>query len=427
MVSEQYNKSAQLFLYYCGLLIAISFYCFGNFGFLNTFDARREIQSALLLMLMPVLLIIAAKKIGRVLKEPLFLLIFCFLMAEIMIRQQPIYMLNYLVALITIGALLTIERKYVSFISKCIIVLCALFSVMGILEYIILWFKPTLADTMLSNYSSTTSADPISNISTIEYLGFITAHGTTTLLGHHVYRLMSFASEPSVLVYSFLCPGILALSYRGMIRVLAYPIFVFTIVFVASGTIWLCILFSLILFPIGYFFKKFPRSGSLTIMLIIMMVMVMITKIDIPLFMRSTIDFLSPVSSVHSMPLQKYTSGVVRLTTLRYAFENVWSHPFGAASTTGGGLILRSGLICGYLGLLLSSIVFYRLFKYSIHVWQAYGKKEKMFSALLCGTLVVVCFFSSYGWPSYPGLIMFTLLYLRIKDFSVGGSVRYLV
>ena len=139
-----------------------------------------------------------------------------------MIRQQPIYMLNYLIALITVGALLTIERKYVTFISKCIIVLCALFSVMGILESIILWFKPTLVYTKLGNYSSTTSADPISNISAIEYLGFYLDSGPT-ILGHQLYRMESFASEPSVLVYSFFCPGILSLTYRGWVKILSIP------------------------------------------------------------------------------------------------------------------------------------------------------------------------------------------------------------
>lgn len=426
MVSEQ-NKSAQLLLYFCGLLIAISFYSFGNFGFLNIFDARREIQLVLLLMLMPILSLIAAKKIGRFLKEPLWLLVLCFLIAEIIITQHVINIFTYLISLITIGALLTMESKYVNYITKCIIVLCGIFSIMGIIQFVVLWFNPGLSAFMAHRYSSAMSADTISNISAIEYLGFIVADGGTSLLGHHVYRFKSFAAEPSVLVYSFLCPGILALSYRGMIRVLAYPILVFTIVFVASGTIWLCILFSLILFPIGYFFKKSPRSGSLTIMLIIMMVMVLITKIDIPLFMRSTIDFLSPISSFHSMPLQKYGSGVDRLTSMTYGFEKMWTHPFGYGSvgTLGvmAGLIVVFGLTCGFPGLLLISVIFYRMFKYGIHVWQGYGKKGKIFTALLCGTLLQASFFSAYGWTSFAGLIMLCLLYIRIRELSAGLTV----
>ena len=422
MVSEQ-NKSAQLLLYFCGLLIAISFYSFGNFGFLNIFGARREIQIVLLLMLMPVLSIIAAKKIRRFLKEPLWLLVLCFLIAEIIFTQNAINILSYLVALITIGALFSLKGKYVTFATKGIIVLCGVFSIMGILEFIILWFNPELAAYVRSTYSSTTSADTISNISALEYLGFITAHGSTTLLGHHVYRFMSFASEPSVLVYSFLCPGILSLSYKGWIRMLAIPILLFAIVMVASGTIWLCILFSLILFPIGYFFKRYPRSGSVTIMLIIVMVLLLITKIEIPLFMRNTIDFLSPVSSVHSMPSQKYGSGVDRLTSSKFGIENMWSHPFGAASTTGGGLIVRSGQICGFPGLLLISVIFYRMFKYGIHVWQGYGKGGKIFSALFCGTLFQTSFFSAYGWTSFAGLTMLCLLYIRIRDLSASLTV----
>ncbi len=223
MVSEQ-NKSVQLLLYYSGLLIAISFYSFGSFGFLNIFGARRVIQIVLLLMLMPVLSLIAAKKIGRLLKEPLVLLVLCFLIAEIVLTQQAITMFNYLMALIAIGALLTAESKYVNFTTKTIIVLCGLFSIMGIIQFIVLWFDPGLSASMGSRYSSTTSDATISGISAFEYLGFSVGGGGTTLLGHHVYRLKSFAAEPSVLVYSFLCPGIMALSYRGMIRVLAYPI-----------------------------------------------------------------------------------------------------------------------------------------------------------------------------------------------------------
>jgi len=426
MASEQYNKSTQHFLYFCCLLIAISFYSFGNFGFLNIFGARREIQIVLLLMLMPVLSIIAAQKTGQFLKEPLWLLVLCFLIAEIILTQHAINILNYLTALITIGALFSLKDKYVTFITKAIIVLCGIFSIMGIMQFILLWFNPGLSAFMDHRYASAMSAKTISNISAIEYLGFIVADGGTTLLGHHVYRLKSFAAEPSVLVYSFLCPGILALSYRGRIRVLAYPILVFTIVFVASGTIWLCILFGLILFPIGYFFKRSPRSGSMVILLIVVMVALLITKIDIPLFMRSTIDFLSPVYSISSMPLQKYHSGVVRLTSIAYGIEKVLSHPFGLGSvgTLGiiSGLIVVSGLVCGFPGLLLISVVFYRMFKYGIHVWQCYGKEGKIFSALLCGTFFQTSFFSSYGWTSFAGLTILCLLYIRIRALSASAT-----
>lgn len=421
MVSEQ-NKSSQLLLYFCGLLMAISFYSFGSFGFLNIFGARREIQIVLLLMLMPVLSIFAAQKTGRFLKEPLWLLVLCFLIAEIILTQRIINIFTYLISLITIGALFSLKGKYVTFITKCIIVLCGIFSIMGIIQFILLWFNPGLSAFMAHRYSSAMSADTISNISAIEYLGFIVADGGTTLLGHHVYRCKSFAAEPSVLVYSFLCPGILALSYRGMIRILAYPILVFAVVFVASGTIWLCILFGLILFPpIDYFFKRSPRSGSVAIMLIVVLVLVLISKIDIPLFTRNTIDFISPVSSISSMPLQRYPSGVVRLSSIAYGMKNIFSHPLGGAINTFGGLLIKTGLIAGFPGLLLISVIFYRMFKYGIHVWQGYGKEGKMFSALFCGTLFQVSFFSAYGWTNFSGLIMFCLLYIRIRNLSASA------
>jgi hypothetical protein len=423
MVSEQ-NKSSQLLLYFCGLLIAISFYCFGNFGFLNIFGARREIQIVLLMMLMPVLSLIAAKKIEGFLKDPLWLLVLCFVIAEILLTQDAINMLNYLMALIVIGALLTTENKYITFITKAIIVLCGIFSIMGIIQFILLWFNPGLSASMDSRYSSITSAATISNISAIEYLGFGVVGGRgITLFGHYVYRLKSFAAEPSVLVYSFLCPGILALSYRGMIRMLAYPILVFTLVFVASGTIWLCILFSLILFPICYFFKRSPRLGSVTIMLIVVMVMVLITKIDTHLFMRHTIDYLSLVSSISSMPSKKYYTGVIRLNSISLGIESMFSHPLGNDTKTYGGLLVGAGQIAGFPGLLLISLIFYRMFKYAIHVWQGYGEKGKIFSALFLGTFFQVSFFSSYAWTSFAGLTMLCLLYIRIRNLSASLTI----
>ena len=162
-------------------------------------------------------------------------------------------------------------------------------------------------------------------------------------------------------------------------------------------------------------------------MLIIVMVLLLITKIDIPLFMRNTIDFLSPVSFFHSMPLQKYGSGVDRLTSSKFGIENIWSHPFGRGSlgTLGvmSGLIVVFSLFCGFPGLLLISVIFYRMFKYGIHVWQGYGKEGKIFSALFCGTFFQVSFFSSYGWTSFAGLTMLCLLYIRIRDLSAGLTV----
>ncbi len=424
MVSEE-NKSVQHLLSFCVLLIAISFYSFGSFGFLNIFGARRVIQIVLLLILMPILSLISTKKIIRFLKEPLWLLVLSFLIAEIILTQHKLNILNYFVALITIGALFSLKGKYVTFATKGIIVLCGIFSIMGIIQFIVLWFNPSLSIFMDHRYASGMSADTISNISAIEYLGFIVADGGTTLFGHHVYRLKSFAAEPSVLVYSFLGPGILALSYRGMIRVLAYPILVFTIVFVASGTIWLCLLFSLIIFPIGYLFKRFPGLGGLTIMLVIVMVMVMITKIDIPLFARSTIDFFSSVSFLHSMPSQKYNSSIVRLTSIVYGFEKMWTYPFGLGDVGSlgiiSGLIVISSLISGFPGLLLISVMFYRMFKYGIYVWQYYGIEGKIFSSLFFGTFLQVSLFSAYGWTSLPGLTMLCLLYIRIRDLSAAA------
>jgi hypothetical protein len=298
---------------------------------------------------------------------------------------------------------------------------------MGIVQFIVLWFNPGLGVDIYAGYSSTTSAEAISNISAIEYLGFIVAEGSTTLLGHFVYRLRSFAAEPSVLVYSFLCPGILALSYRGTVKMLAIPILLFAIVIVASGTIWLCILFSLIFFLLAYLFKRHARLGSVTILLILVMIIMLISKIDIPLFMRNTIDFFSPVSSIHSMPLQKYGSGVARLTSMVYGFENMWRYPFGVGDVgalgIAAGLIIISSLACGFPGLLLITIIFYRMFKYGIHVWQGYGKEGKIFSALFCGTLFVVCLFSSYGWTSFAGLIMLCLIYIRMRELSARLTV----
>jgi hypothetical protein len=163
----------------------------------------------------------------------------------------------------------------------------------------------------------------------------------------------------------------------------------------------------------------------MTIILIAVMLLVLIVKIDIPLFMRNTIDFISPVSSISSMPLQRYHSGVLRLSSIAYGFEDMWRHPFGLGNVGAlgiiSGLIVISSLTGGFPGLLLISVMFYRMFKYGIYVWQLYGKEGKIFSALLCGALFQTSFFSAYGWITFSGLTMLCLLYIRIRDLSASA------
>lgn len=411
------NKSEFMFISFCMLIISCLFYASGSFGLLNIFGIRREVQILLvlsLLLLSPVIL----KNLPKLVKKSIFLMILANFLSECILNQNIINVFDRLVTILVCGILLSLSKKYSEKALKFIIAGAAIFSIMATVQAIIIFFKPEFIDLLKANYESTTGANKIIISHPIELLGFITAK--YYFLGYQITRLRSFAAEPSVLVYSFLVPGILALSYKDGTKLLSIPILFFSLFLAQSGVMWISIALGIIAWGLFCLFKGKISLLSILPFFIILIFFIFISQIDINNFIRTALQYIEPLSRKYSV-LNKYSSATQRLQTIADYFMIAKQYPFGIPAqiklihSSARGLLLNIYFTSGTIGLSLIIISFYYIFKLTIYCFKLYGGVIGLVAALLYGIFIQVLCFSSYGWNSLSGFIILILSICRLE------------
>ena len=185
---------------------------------------------------------------------------------------------------------------------------------MSIIEALILWVDPLLLQELSSaeiRYTSSTGSEKIDIVHPIEYLGFISL-GDMSILGGNFTRFRSFVSEPSAMASSFLFPGLLALTFNDKIKFTAIPILFFSIVLVASGTIWLSIFVGVFMLCLFYVTNRNKRILTLAPYLLIIIALFFSSEPIPCLFLDKYVQFRDRHSNdfaeVQSSPFQKYGS-----------------------------------------------------------------------------------------------------------------------
>jgi len=119
---------------------------------------------------------------------------------------------------------------------------------MHLIEFILLQLNTELINTMNRKFTSSSYYIDLTNNPPFTYLGFVINGHTHSLYFFEIYRMKSFASEPSVMVYSFLAVGLLSLTYSIKFKIIGFIILVFTYLLVYSGVIHMSLLFGLIVY-----------------------------------------------------------------------------------------------------------------------------------------------------------------------------------
>jgi len=420
------NKSELMLINICILLISCLFYSTGSFGFLNIFGIRREVQ--IFLILGPLLLsAVILKNFPKLLKKPIFLLVVTKFIVECILNQRFMYIFDNLTIVLVVGILLSVRKEYSDRILRLIIIAAAVFSTMAIVEAIIVLFKPELIPLLFANYSSLTMANKVEILHPLGLLGFTT--GQFNFLGHYFTRFRSFAAEPSVLVYSFFCPGVLALSYRGHIKLLSIPILFFLIFLAQSTVIWLSLSLGIIVWGIFILFRGRVRLILMLTIFIISMFFIVIYFVEIPNFMMKITQFLNLINKQYS-PFNKYSSGVARFGAIKSYLYIAIQYPFFGAPlkviktiSLPTGLLLYSYLYYGIFGLALMVAIWYNIFKHAIYCFNLYKGIIGLMAAVLYGTFIQVLCFSSYGWTVFSGFLMIMLLINRLKMLLPNNTV----
>jgi len=267
----------------------------------------------------------------------------------------------------------------------------------------------------------------------IHYLGFW-ASGRESLFGIELPRFYSFASEPSILTSTFLIPGLLGLTYRGVIKKISYLVLFFPIILAFAGTIYLSlavgfiVFFSLLIFQF-FLNNKFKPLILFGIIIVYVFSAYLIIKTDIFTIVNMMDVYLGQYSHYSSI-LGHESKPIARVISSQKAVGLLIAHPFGTSAElpiSVTGLLLSYGLLFGFFGLMLCTIIFtIIIFKLIRAFYFKLGLVYKIGISLTIGTLIQTLFFSGYGWLAPSGLIMTSLLYVRSSNL-LNNSPRIII
>ena len=409
------------------VLIACLFYSSGNFGFWNIWGIRREIQILLTLAIFPIYLVVFAR-FPVLVKKPLILLLFVILIFDLVFQRniEAVFLMDRIVSIGIIGFILSSHEKYGQKILKWIIVFCCIFSIMSIIQAVIVLAQPELIEPLQVKYSSSFGAFEVEIKHPLSLLGFVIDDRVDTFfLGHQIARFGSFASEPSALVCTFLVPGILALSYRGFIRLCSIPILLFVVFLAQSGTVWLSTFLGLIAWVLFLLFSRRALLLSALPFLVAIVWYTSLPQMDLREFARSGVSlfgrlpdyypFFRKVGSV----THRLEPFVNNLTVLKSHY--LWGVPYAISS--GGGFLIKIALYAGVIGLIIGTVFFSQLLKYTVYCFRQYKGSTRLMAPLLYGTIFQVLLFNSSVWNKFTGMLMLALIVSRL-EFLTGKGKR---
>jgi len=414
------------------LMLGCFFYVTGNFGFLNIFGIRREVQALFILLLIPILPILVLRA-RRWLHEPILWMTIATLLAEIFIRQgQSVFFLYDRIATVfVVATLFSFSYQFSNRVLKTVILVASVFSIMVVIQAIIIWFKPDLlslfpTETKFALYTTSTQAAKVELNHPIEYLGFMTP-GILNVAGHEFARFRSFVSEPSAIICTFLAPGVLALGFKGAVRLAAVPILLFAGLLSGSGTAFLSIALGALAYLLLYSFRQHILLLSILPLILILLLYGFIATTDVSSFMISVNTMLEPLESEYGA-LNKIASGTARLSIMAQHLRNFNQYLlFGAPFVGAGGLLLHMFLYIGIVGLVLVVVVSHKILKLTVSAFAANRGMERLMAGLLYGLFFQVLSFSEFGWMSMSGFMMLVLMTRRLKNMLNEQAASQLV
>jgi len=403
------------------LILGLLFFSVGNFGVLNIYNIRRETQILLLgFLLLYFPFVIHRYKQWRF--EPLWLMTFATLLSELLIRQNHsiFFIFDRMAALYVMALIFSFNLFTTDKILRTVIFLSTIFSTLVIIQAFVIWNFPTVLDSFVLGYISSTQGDKVDIGHPLEYLGFVSPGGMN-VFGHPFARFRSFVSEPSAIICIFLAPGILALSYRDSFRWTALPILIFCILLSTSGTVYLSLFFGFLAFGALLSLGKWVKLLATLPFVIIIPWYWFVLNINIREFFIFLTALLEPLNTYYPV-LTKTVSGTVRLSSmaniLLKLFDNWDQYLFGAPFMGTGGMILSMLCYSGLFGLILLGLAGWKIFQLIILTYLNGSFQIKVMSSLLFGLFFQVLSFSDYGWMTMPGFAMLALIMQRLKFIS---------
>ena len=409
--------------YFLPIIIIIYFYSTSKFFFLNILGIKREVLY-FIIWLTFLIFIIKIDYLLNVFKQKNIILLnlYCIIVVWL-IQNNTDTAILYFTTTIMIGFIFQFSQKTFDSTSKLLITCAGIFSFFAVIQAIIYIYNPGVFDIPYSPVpSGRHSLEPIAIKYPIHYLGFWAA-GREEILGIELPRFESFASEPSILVAIFLIPGLLGLTYNGIIRKMSYLILFFSIILAFAGTIYLSLALGFVVFFSLFLFRfimnnRFKPLSIAFIFMVFFLCGYFIIKTDVYDIMNLMDIGLTQYSDYSSI-LGHAAKPYARVVSSQEAAQLVSANPFGTQETVLSvtGLLLDYGMLFGYLGVILCGIIYTKIIiRFISAFYIEFGLIYKIGISIIIGTIIQTLFFSSYGWLTPSGLIMTSLLYIRSNN-----------
>lgn len=416
--AKQINFSASLFAF----TIVVAFYTFGTFGFFNLFSLRVVFQIGVFLFSLFGLISIYSSLVHQRLKYNrgyIFFIIFGLLYYGVVYSLTEQILLNGLVQTI----LMVVIFLYISFatqeviniISKSIIILSFIFTIMGFIAYFNFLADPFIVYN-INIYDSTVGNSTIYPSSWVEYFSFTSGDGFN-FFGTQLTRLKGFCNEPSATVVHYLAPAALALLYSKQYRIMGFTMLLFNLLAISSLIGILIIFGSLIIYVLFLIKNRIIISIILGVSIMVLILLMLNANFAESLILDMGNSLYEQTS--YDLIARKNGSTTERLLSFSIALQEFKNNPLGWSSYNSmTGLLLNASLKGGIFIFCILGILFFQIIKHALIKFNqnCFGNVYKLGIALIISTLIAAFLLSGYGWDRIPGIIMLMLFYRNLKD-----------
>jgi hypothetical protein len=398
---------------------ALLVYVSGSFLVAEIPDAKREVQTLLVLVIAVAASFYLVSRPGRLL-NPLTLFAIAKLITEIALRGQWTYVLDSLAAVLAMMVISCAPARSIEAGAKAIVTTAGIFAFMGIAQWAMLQ-----ADQRLDQYLLTISDDDhVQGIveHPIALLGFIDTSRVFTFFGAQLYRMQSFALEPSLNVTYFLLPASLAFLLDARRSIIWGCVLLAFCLLSLSGSVYLTLGFSAICWlSVRVTGVRFTLPYGILMIMGVFLFAVAYFGLE-PLL--NAFVYLGTYAEF----LYKSDSLINRSTGALINVDAALSAPLGSprVSNIPGPWLINAILAAGWLG---AALLFFYLrnmgreldrFHRASPPWSA----RRVGSTLLLGALAVVVVFNDYQMSNYAGLVLLAFIY-RIVVERANESVRH--
>jgi hypothetical protein len=394
------------------VLIAISLFVVGRFGFFDILGLKRLLEVLIFVPLGffgPLLILRSPNRWFN----PFLLLPCSFLLVQISWDWDALIIADLAGSILIVAIIIALGESFSELLLRYTIRISTFFATLGIIEFIILILKPSLVSQILlfyDNYSGST-VPVIQN--GLQLLGL--ADGTSYhLWGMAVTRLRSFTSEPSLLVGYFLVPGALGLTYRGKFAFFGM-ICIFFCICSLAGSVFVAICSSALIFmmlPI----KNQRLFTYLPLLMLAIFIWILYTHYDeLILLTKSTAggyDFLDKTNSAN-----------MRFSYIREFIPKIIASPFGLTEELHQplGLLIGGMARGGLIGLIVTFIILLRLYTSLaiLLVSKQLRTLQKMGLCLIYGSLLTGILYLDNCFAQMYGFTLLLIIYNRLQKMQV--------